>query len=174
MNSFYHENSSIHLIRQTVSNVGIGCFSTSRQRNRLRNCVKQQLRIENNNACRKRPVGIHGRDLGIAHGKSCCADPRTLISIKAFFLAVYQACSLTFASVFRHSVSDPFLYLSCRPCLPLRASFSRCPSSSRHEGAAALLVPSLRTFLNIPVRPTREFIHAARGPATIGMNQAKR
>jgi hypothetical protein len=31
-----------------------------------------------------------------------------VISIKAFFLAAYQACFLTFVSVFRRSVSDPF------------------------------------------------------------------
>jgi hypothetical protein len=30
---------------------------------------------------------------------------------------------LIFVSVFRYSVSDPFPYLSYRPCLPLRLSF---------------------------------------------------
>jgi hypothetical protein len=54
--------------------------------------------------------------------KSYCADLRALISFRAFFLAAYQACFLTFVSVYRHSVSDPFPYLSCRPCLPLRVS----------------------------------------------------
>ena len=91
-------------------------------------------------------------------------------SIKAFFLAAYQGCFLIFVSVSRHSVSDSFSYLFCRPCLPLRTSFSSCPSSSRREGVAASSALSLRTFMNIPVRPTREFSHAGRGPATAGMN----
>jgi hypothetical protein len=34
---------------------------------------------------------------------------------------------LIFVSVFRHSVSDSFPYLFCRPCLPLRTSFSPVP-----------------------------------------------
>jgi hypothetical protein len=97
-------------------------------------------------------------------------DEDTVISIQAFFLAAYQGCFLIFVSVSRHSVSDSFPYLFCRPCLPLRTSFSRCPSSSRREGAAASSALSWRTFMNIPVRPTREFSHAGRGPATAGMN----
>ena len=98
---------------------------------------------------------------------------RSLLShhdFRAFFLTAYQGCFLIFVSVFRHSVSDPFPYLFFRPCLPLRTSFPRCPSSSRHEGAAASSVLSLRAFRNIPVRPTREFSHAGRGPAMAGMN----
>jgi len=64
--------------------------------------------------------------LSIASSRGLKADLRSVISIKAFFLAACQSCFLTFVSVFRRSVSDPFPYLSCRPCLPLRLSFSCC------------------------------------------------
>ena len=49
-----------------------------------------------------------------------------LISIKAFFLAACQNCYLIFVSVFRPFVSDPFPYLSYRPCLPSNLSLSYC------------------------------------------------
>jgi len=39
-----------------------------------------------------------------SNGQSCCADFRTMISIKAFFLAAYQSWFLIFVSVYRRSV----------------------------------------------------------------------
>jgi hypothetical protein len=137
-----------------VSNKGIVRFSASRQRNRIRNYVKQPFRIEKTNACRKGPEVFMGSILHCAREKLFCRSP-TAISIKAFFLPVYQTCFATFVSVFRHSASDPFLYPSCRPCLPFCLSFSHFPSPSRREGAAALSVLSLGAFMNIPVRPRR-------------------
>ena len=92
-----------------------------------------------------------------------------MLSVKGFFSVASLASLLPFVPVCLSSVSDPCPYPSCL-CLPLRTSFSRCPSSSRRENVAASSVLSLRTFMNIPVRPTREFSHAGRRPATAGMN----
>jgi hypothetical protein len=47
--------------------------------------------------------------------------------IRAFFWAACRAFSWILVSVFLRSASDPFPCLSCRPCLPLRLSFSCCP-----------------------------------------------
>ena len=77
----------------------------------------------------------------------------TMLSVKGFFSVASLSSLLPFVPVCLSSVSDPCPYPSCL-CLPLRTSFSRCPSSSRREGAAASSVPSLCTFMNIPVWPT--------------------
>ena len=87
------------------------------------------------------------RSLCISNGQNCFADLCTVISIKAFFLAAYQACFLTFVSVFRRSVSDPFPYLSCRPCLPLSLSFS-CWSSAISVWGYNVL-PALVSAINL-------------------------
>ena len=69
-----------------------------------------------------------------------------MLSVKGFFSVASLASPLPFVPVCLSSVSDPYPYPSCL-CLPLRTSFSRCPSSSRREGAAASSVLSLRTFI---------------------------
>jgi len=69
-----------------------------------------------------------------------------MLSVKGFFSVASLASLLPFVPVCLSSVSDPCPYPSCL-CLPLRTSFSRCPSSSRREGAAASSVLSLRTFI---------------------------
>jgi len=71
--------------------------------------------------------------LAASNGQSYSTDLHTVISIKASFLAAYQAYLLTFVSVFQRAVSDSFPYLSCRPCHPLLLSFSCCP---KHLSAA--------------------------------------
>ncbi|MBU4037388.1 MAG: hypothetical protein KKA35_13265, partial [Proteobacteria bacterium] len=81
------------------------------------------------------------RSLCTSHGESCCADLRTVIPIKAFFLAAYQACFLIFDSVFRCFVSDPFPYFSYRPCLPLSLSFSCCRKHLAVNNKGGLLSP---------------------------------
>lgn len=60
---------------------------------------------------------------GPSNGQSCY----TVLSTKAFFWVAYQASLLIFFSLFQRSVSDPFPYFSCHPCLPLRLPFSYCP-----------------------------------------------
>ena len=69
-----------------------------------------------------------------------------MLSVKGFFSVASLSSLLPFVPVCLSSVSDPCPYPSCL-CLPLRTSFSRCPSSSRREGAAASSVLSLRTFI---------------------------
>jgi hypothetical protein len=73
-----------------------------------------------------------------------------MLSVKGFFSVASLSSLLPFVPVCLSSVSDPCPYPSCL-CLPLRTSFSRCPSSSRREDAAASSVLSLRTFMNIHV-----------------------
>ena len=60
------------------------------------------------------------------------------VASPAFFLPSF--------AVLLSSVSGSFPCPSCL-CLPLRTSFSRCPCSSRREGAAASSVLALRTFI---------------------------
>ena len=69
-----------------------------------------------------------------------------MLSVKGFFSVASLASLLPFVPVCLSSVSDPCPYPSCL-CLPLRTSFSRWPSSSRREGAAASSVLSLHTFI---------------------------
>jgi len=76
-----------------------------------------------------------------------------MLFVKGFFSVASLSSLLPFVPVCLSSVSAPCPYPSCL-CLPLRTSFSRCPSSSRREGAAASSVLSLRTLMNIPVCPT--------------------
>jgi len=76
-----------------------------------------------------------------------------MLFVKGFFSVASLSSLLPFVPVCLSSVSDPCPYPSCL-CLPLRTSFSRCPSSSRREGAAASSVLSLRTFMNIHVWST--------------------
>jgi hypothetical protein len=71
------------------------------------------------------------------------------LPIKAFFLAVYQACFLTFVSVFRRFVSGPFPYFSCRPCLPLRLSFLMIiPKNRQISGMDYPQLPSIDEVIN--------------------------
>jgi hypothetical protein len=53
---------------------------------------------------------------------------------------------LIFVSVFRYSVSDPFPYLSSRPCLPLLSPFPVDPQFSQFDGANVL--PALFSAIN--------------------------
>jgi len=69
-----------------------------------------------------------------------------MLSVKGFFSVAALASLLPFVPVCLSSVSDPCPYPSCL-CLPLRTSFSSCPSPSRREGAAASSVLPLRTFI---------------------------
>ena len=63
-------------------------------------------------------AGYHPeRDRRISRRQNRFAEFRAAVPIKPFFEAAYQTCFLTFASVFRRSVSDPFPCLSCHPCL---------------------------------------------------------
>ncbi len=76
-----------------------------------------------------------------------------MLSVKGFFWVASLSSLSPFVPVCLSSVSDPSPYPSCL-CLPLRTSFSRSPSSSRREGAAASSGLSLRTFVNIHVWST--------------------
>ena len=97
--------------------------------------------------------GLHSWQILIVCQK-CRRDPFVFIlSVKGFFSVASPASFLPSVPVCLSSVSDPCPYPSCL-CLPLHTSFSRCPSSSRREGAAASSVLSLRTFMSIPVWPT--------------------
>jgi len=68
-------------------------------------------------------------------------------------LSITSSSSISCFRTYVPILLDPCPYPSCL-CLPLRTSFSRYPSSSRREDAAASSVLSLRTFMNIHVWPT--------------------
>ena len=83
-----------------------------------------------------------------------------MLSVKGFFSVASLSFLLPFVPVCLSFVSDPCPYPSCL-CLPFGTSFSHCPPFSRREGAAALSVLSLPTFVNIHVWSTMIILRTA-------------